>query len=44
MGEALRHQIAEFGSDVGRIETSRIFLIDTEAYFTALHEAMQKAH
>src|SRR5215218_9927899 len=31
VGEALRHQIAELGSDVGPIETSRIFLIDTEA-------------
>src|SRR4051812_6832622 len=31
VGEALRHQIAEFGSNVGRIETSRIFLIDTDA-------------
>src|SRR6188508_3392403 len=31
VGEALRHQIAEFGSDVGPIETSRIFLIDTDA-------------
>ena len=31
LGEALRHQIAEFGSNVGPIETSRIFLIDTDA-------------
>src|SRR5688572_11194992 len=31
VGEALRHQIAEFGSNVGPIETSRIFLIDTDA-------------
>src|SRR6185503_18933858 len=31
VGEALRHQIAEFGSSVGPIQTSRIFLIDTDA-------------
>src|SRR5687767_2044856 len=31
VGEALRHQIAEFGSTVGRIETTRVFLIDTDA-------------
>src|SRR5215213_10262591 len=31
VGEALRHQIAEFGSDVGSIETARIFLVDTDA-------------
>jgi phosphoribosylformylglycinamidine synthase len=31
VGAALRHQIAEFGPDVGPIDTSRIFLIDTDA-------------
>jgi phosphoribosylformylglycinamidine synthase II len=31
LGEALRHQIAEFGSNVGAIETTRIFLVDTDA-------------
>jgi len=31
VGEALRHQIAEFGSSVGPIETSRIFLVDSDA-------------
>lgn len=31
VGAALRHQIAEFESDVGAIQTSRIFLIDSEA-------------
>src|SRR6059058_4282434 len=31
VGEALRHQIQEFGSNVGRITTARVFLIDTDA-------------
>jgi phosphoribosylformylglycinamidine synthase II len=31
MGEAIRQQIKEFGPHVGAIETSRIFLIDTDA-------------
>ena len=31
VGEAVRHQIAEFGTRVGPITTTRIFLIDTEA-------------
>ena len=31
VGEALRHQIAEFGSDVGAIDTARIFLVDSDA-------------
>src|SRR5947209_1018913 len=31
VGQAIRHQIQEFGSSVGPISTSRIFLIDTEA-------------
>src|SRR5687768_12863451 len=31
VGEALRHQIAEFGSNVGAIETARIFLVDSDA-------------
>jgi phosphoribosylformylglycinamidine synthase len=31
VGEAVRHQIAEFGRRVGAISTRRIFLIDSEA-------------
>ncbi|MCY2954735.1 MAG: phosphoribosylformylglycinamidine synthase subunit PurS [Planctomycetota bacterium] len=31
LGESVRHQIAEFGMNVGAIETARIFLIDTDA-------------
>ena len=31
VGEAVRHQIQEFGPDVGPIETARIFLIDADA-------------
>ena len=31
VGEAIRHQIAEFGTTVGPIETARIFLVDTAA-------------
>lgn len=31
LGQAIRHQIEEFGAAVGPITTSRIFLIDTEA-------------
>jgi len=31
VGEALRHQIAEFGTQLGPISTGRIFLIDSEA-------------
>jgi phosphoribosylformylglycinamidine synthase len=31
LGQALRHQIAEFGKNVGPIGTSRIFLIDSDA-------------
>ncbi len=31
VGEAVRHQIEEFGTKVGPIRTSRIFLIDTDA-------------
>ena len=31
VGEAVRHQIAEFGRTVGPISTRRIFLIDTDA-------------
>jgi phosphoribosylformylglycinamidine synthase len=31
LGEAVRHQIAEFGRTVGPIATRRIFLIDTDA-------------
>jgi phosphoribosylformylglycinamidine synthase subunit PurSL len=31
LGEAVRHQIQEFGITVGPISTSRIFLIDTDA-------------
>jgi phosphoribosylformylglycinamidine (FGAM) synthase-like enzyme/phosphoribosylformylglycinamidine (FGAM) synthase PurS component len=31
MGEAVRHQIAEFGAHMGPIEMRRIFLLDTDA-------------
>src|SRR3954454_11795797 len=31
LGEAVRHQIAEFGTTVGPIATRRVFLIDTDA-------------
>src|SRR3954464_13917300 len=31
VGQAIRHQIQEFGADVGPISTSRIFLIDSDA-------------
>jgi phosphoribosylformylglycinamidine synthase len=31
VGAAVRHQIAEFGANVGEIRTSRIFLIETDA-------------
>jgi phosphoribosylformylglycinamidine synthase II len=31
LGEAIRHQIAELGTDVGPITTHRIFLIDSDA-------------
>jgi phosphoribosylformylglycinamidine synthase II len=31
VGEAVRHQIAEFGRTVGPVSTRRIFLIDTDA-------------
>ena len=30
-GESIRHQIAEFGVQVGKVATRRIFLIDTDA-------------
>jgi phosphoribosylformylglycinamidine synthase len=31
VGEAVRHQIQEFGTQVGEISTARVFLIDTDA-------------
>jgi len=31
LGQAVRHQIQEFGTSVGAVATSRIFLIDTES-------------
>ena len=31
VGEAVRHQIQEFGPDVGPVQTTRIFLIDADA-------------
>src|SRR5947207_600834 len=31
IGEAVRQQILELGTDVGRVSTSRIFLIDVDA-------------
>jgi phosphoribosylformylglycinamidine synthase len=31
LGEAIRHQILEFGTPVGAVRTARIFLVDTDA-------------
>src|SRR2546421_6360577 len=31
VGQAIRHQIEEFGTQVGAISTARVFLIDTDA-------------
>src|SRR4051812_5933239 len=31
LGEAARHQIAEFGTNVGSISTRRVYLVDTDA-------------
>ena len=39
VGESLRHQIQEFGTTVGPIATTRIFLIDTDADATQLQKA-----
>src|SRR6185312_926991 len=39
VGEALRHQIQEFGTNVGPITTSRIFLIDSVASQQAITRA-----
>ncbi|HMB94498.1 MAG TPA: phosphoribosylformylglycinamidine synthase subunit PurS, partial [Tepidisphaeraceae bacterium] len=37
LGAAIRHQIAEFGTDVGPVTTYRIFLIDSEADQKQIH-------
>src|SRR3954453_9136789 len=42
VGEAVRHQIQEFGTHVGAIATSRIFLIDTDADRAAVQRAAQE--
>lgn len=39
VGESLRHQIREFGTTVGPIATTRIFLIDTDADAAQLQKA-----
>src|SRR5438067_807029 len=39
LGESIRHQIAEFGSDVGSVSTSRVYLLDADAS----REQMQRA-
>src|SRR5450432_3347457 len=37
LGAAIRHQIAEFGTDVGPVTTYRIFLIDSESDQKQIH-------
>src|SRR5947209_8684474 len=42
VGEALRHQIEEFGTQVGPISTARVFLIDTDADRAQVARAAQE--
>ncbi|MCC7349366.1 MAG: phosphoribosylformylglycinamidine synthase subunit PurS [Phycisphaerales bacterium] len=42
LGEAIRHQIEEFGTQVGSIRTSRIFLIDSDAPRQQVRKAAQE--
>lgn len=42
VGQAVRHQIAEFRSDVGPIRASRIFLIDTDATDHQMRQAAKQ--
>src|SRR5437867_13343800 len=39
LGQSIRQQIIEFGTDVGPVSTARIFLIDADAS----HDQMQRA-
>ncbi len=41
-GESIRHQIAEFGVNVGPIRTARIFLIDAEAQERDMEQAARE--
>ena len=42
VGEAVRHQIAEFGTTVGPIQTRRVFLIDTDADVSQVERAARE--
>src|SRR5258706_11955561 len=42
VGESIRHQIEEFGTHVGAITTSRIFLIETAADKSQLQRAAEE--
>src|SRR3954466_10903549 len=42
VGEAVRHQIAEFGTSVGPITTRRIFLIDADSDQQQVRDAAQQ--
>ncbi|HEY1687098.1 MAG TPA: phosphoribosylformylglycinamidine synthase subunit PurS [Tepidisphaeraceae bacterium] len=42
LGEAIRHQIAETGFEVGAIRTSRIFLIDADATADQMRQATEQ--
>src|SRR5689334_17333303 len=42
VGEAVRHQIAEFGTTVGPITTRRIFLIDADSNQEQVRDAAQQ--
>src|SRR4051812_37884629 len=42
VGEAVRHQIAEFGTNVGPITTRRIFLIDADSDAQQVRDAAQQ--
>ncbi len=42
VGQSIRHQIAEFGTRVGPIDTARIFLIDTDAAEAQVRQIAQQ--
>ena len=42
VGEAIRHQIQEFGTTVGPIATTRVFLIDTDAATAQVQRAARE--
>src|SRR5258706_13310425 len=42
VGESIRHQIEEFGTNVGPISTARIFLIETESGKSELQRAAEE--